>query len=70
MSPFTKVWNVFRRERLDDELRAELDSHVALLEEDELTHGRTPAQARATARSRFGHSLLYRERSLDAIMAR
>ena len=32
MSPLTKVWNVFRRDRLDDELRAELDAALVVAE--------------------------------------
>jgi|KBSSwiStaDraftv2_1062776.scaffolds.fasta_scaffold08926_2 predicted permease len=68
MSPLTKVWNVFRRDRLDDELRAELESHVALLEADERARGMSAAQAQASARSRFGNPLLYREQSVDSLI--
>jgi putative ABC transport system permease protein len=68
MSPFTKAWNVFRRRRLDDELRAELESHVALLEDDERDQGKSPAEARLSARSRFGNQLLYRERAVDSLV--
>src|SRR5262245_5763749 len=70
MSPLTRVWNVLRRDRLDDELRAELDSHLVLLEEDERGHGKTAAQAHAGARSRFGNPLLYREQSVDSLIVR
>ena len=35
MSPFRRIWNVVRRARLDEELRQEDDTHLALIEEEE-----------------------------------
>ena len=69
MSPLRRLWNFVRRARLDDDLRQELDTHLALLEEEERTRGLSPEQARHTARLRFGSSLVIRERSLDAVIA-
>ena len=34
MSPLRRLWNVVRRSRMDDDLRQELDTHVALIEEE------------------------------------
>src|SRR5262245_55024113 len=70
MSIFTKLWNVFRRDRLHDELRAELEAHMADLEDEERAQGRDGKSARLKARSRFGNPLLYREQSVDPLIVR
>jgi predicted permease len=70
MSPLRRLWNVVRRARLDDDLRQELEAHLALIEEEERARGLTAEEARHTARSRFGSPLSYRERALDASVAR
>src|ERR671919_2847516 len=69
MSPLRRLWNVLRRSRMDDDLRQELDTHVALIEEEERRHGLTAEQARRNARTRFGNPQAYRERALDAVIA-
>ena len=69
MRALRRLWNVVRRSRLDDDLRQELDTHLALIEEAERAQGSTADQARQRARARFGSPLGYRERSLDAVMA-
>jgi putative ABC transport system permease protein len=67
MFTIVRLWNVFRRKRLDAELRQELDAHLALLEEEESARGLSISDAQRNARARFGNPLLHRERSLDAI---
>src|SRR5438445_7470843 len=62
MSPLRRLWNVVRRSRIDDELRQELDTHLALIEEEERRAGLTAEQARQSAKTRFGNPLAYRER--------
>ena len=69
MSPLRRLWNVVRRSRMDDDLRQELDTHVALIEEEERRQGVTADQARRNARTRFGNPHAYRERALDAVIA-
>lgn len=69
MSPLLRLWNVVRRSRMDDGLRQELDTHVALIEEEERTQGLTADQARRNARTRFGNPDAYREGALDAVIA-
>ena len=69
MSPLRRLWNVVRRSRIDDELRQELDTHLALIEEEERREGSTAEEARQNARTRFGNPLAYRERALDAVIA-
>jgi hypothetical protein len=68
MSLLRRLWNVVRRSRLDDDLREELDTHLALIEDEEQARGSSVEQARQTARSRFGNPLV-RERALDAVLA-
>src|SRR5918999_4218268 len=69
MSPLHRLWNVLRRSRMDDELRQELDTHVALIEEEERRQGITDQEARRNARTRFGNPRAYREKALDAVIA-
>jgi predicted permease len=69
MSSLRRLWNVVQRSRIDAELRQELDTHLALVEEEERRAGLTAEQARQNARTRFGNPLAYRERALDAVIA-
>src|SRR5262249_5183265 len=64
-----RVWNVLRRHRIDDELRQEIETHLALIEEAERAQGASIEQARRGARERFGHASSYRERAVDAVVA-
>jgi hypothetical protein len=69
MSPIRRIWNVIRRRRLDEELRQEVDTHLALIEEEERANGASDGRAHRDARVRFGSPLGHRERALDAVMA-
>jgi putative ABC transport system permease protein len=69
MSPFRRIWNVMRRASLDEDLRQEIDTHLALIEEEERAQGSSEPRARQTARSRFGSPLAYRDQALDAVTA-
>jgi putative ABC transport system permease protein len=69
MSPFRRLWNTLRRSRLDDELRQEVETHLALIEEEELANGLSAKEAEQRARSRFGSPLVHRRRALDAVLA-
>jgi len=69
MLPFQRLWNVIRRRRLDDELRQEVATHLALIEEEERANGLSAEQARRRALTRFGSPVASRERSLEAIVA-
>src|SRR4030095_4417389 len=63
---FTRWFNVFRRRRLDKELREELETHLAAVEEEELARGADPDAARRKARRRFGNLGMYQEQTRDA----
>jgi putative ABC transport system permease protein len=69
MSLLRRIWNVVRRSRLDEDLRQELDAHLALIEEEERGRGVSGDEASCRARTRFGSPLVYRERALDAVIA-
>src|SRR5438445_3955757 len=49
MSPLRRLWNVVRRARMDDDLRLELDMHLALIEEKERARGSSAEEARRRA---------------------
>ncbi len=57
LSPLRRLWNAARRRRLDDDLRQELEAHLALIEEDERSRGLSAEEARHNARSRFGRAI-------------
>jgi putative ABC transport system permease protein len=69
MSPFRRVWNTIRRRQLDDEMRQEVDTHLALIEDEERANGATDGSARRQARARFGSPLVHRENALDSVVA-
>jgi putative ABC transport system permease protein len=64
-----RLWNVVRRTHMDDDLKQELETHLALIEEEVRAHGLSADEARQEARLRFGNPLAYRERALDAVIA-
>jgi predicted permease len=68
MSPFRRFWNVTRRRHLDDELRQEVETHLALIEDEARAAGSTDDGARREARARFGSAAVYRERALDTVI--
>lgn len=70
MNPFGRLWNVVRRSRLDDDLWQELDTHLALIEEEERAGGMDPSHARRAARLRFGNPRAHREQALDGVLVR
>jgi len=50
----SRLWNVFRKQRLERELNAELETHLDLLTEENIRRGMSPAEARYAARREFG----------------
>ena len=63
---FERLWNVFRQRRVEDEIRQEMASHIAFLEEDERAQGADPQAARRNARLRFGNDAVYGEQTREA----
>jgi len=63
---FTRIWNVLRWGRLDDDVREEVETHLALIEEEERANGIASAEARRNARLRFGNPAVYREQMREA----
>src|SRR5579872_6862307 len=65
MSFWNRLSNAFRPSRLDDELSSEVETHMAMLEAEELQRGATPEEARVRVRRRFGNDTVYRERARE-----
>ena len=62
----TRLWNMLRKRRLDQDLSAELQAHLDLLTEENIRRGMNPTEAAHAARREFGGveqtKELYRER--------
>ncbi|HET9834087.1 MAG TPA: ABC transporter permease [Vicinamibacterales bacterium] len=58
-----------RRRQLDRDLREEVDTHLALIEDEERASGDSAEAARQRARLRFGSPGAHRERALDDVIA-
>ena len=69
MSPFRRLWNVVRRRQLDRELQDEVDTHLALIEDEARANGESDDAARHHARLRFGNPAAHREQALDGVVA-
>src|SRR5579863_2435513 len=63
---WTRLRDLFRREKLDAELKAELAFHRGMLERDERAAGRSENDAGYAARRRLGNITGVRERSREA----
>src|SRR5437879_12795630 len=50
----SRLWNVFRKQHFEQELKAELQTHLDLLTEENIRRGMSPAEARYAARREFG----------------
>jgi len=61
MPILNRVANLFRRSRIDSEIAAELESHIALRIEDNIAAGMPPQEARRDALLRFGNPTATRE---------
>ena len=69
MSLLRRITNLFSRSRVDGEIDAELQSHLALSIDDNLAAGMSPAEARREALLRFGNPTTTRERVASADLA-
>lgn len=66
MSILRRIANLFRRERVDGEIEAELRSHVEMRTAENVAAGMSLEEARRAARLRFGNPLTMRERTAGA----
>jgi predicted permease len=66
MSILQRVRNLWRRERLHEEIEEELQSHLERAAEDAKRAGLSGEEARRTARLRLGNALAIRERTAEA----
>jgi putative ABC transport system permease protein len=70
MAVFRRISNLFRRNRVNREIDAELQSHIALRIDDNIAAGMSPEEARRDALVRFGNPTSTRERvtASDALL--
>ena len=61
MSLFRRISNVFSRSNLEQELNAEIKSHLEMRIEDNIAAGMSPNEARRNALLRFGNPTVVRE---------
>src|SRR3979490_2417685 len=66
MSVFRRMANLLHRSRIDRDIDAELQAHLALRTEDNLAAGMSPEEARRDALVRFGNRTVTRERGAAA----
>ncbi|HEY4359311.1 MAG TPA: ABC transporter permease [Acidobacteriaceae bacterium] len=69
MTIFRRIANLFSRSRVDREIEAEIQSHIELRTEDNVTAGMSPAEARREALLRFGSPTAMRERTASVDVA-
>src|ERR1039457_3205858 len=62
MAIFHRFADLFRRNRVDREIDAELQSHIALRIDDNVAHGMSAEDARRDALLRFGNPMATKER--------
>ncbi len=61
-----RIGNLFRRDRVDAEIDAELRSHIELAVEDAMHAGMPEAEARRAARLRFGNPVILKETTMES----
>lgn len=61
-----RIGNLFRRERIDADIDAELRSHIEMAVEDAKREGMTEQEARRAARLRFGNPVTVREKTIGS----
>ena len=62
MGLLRRVTNLFRRSRLDEDIAAEMEAHMAMRMDENVARGMSPEEARREARLRFGNPTATRER--------
>jgi predicted permease len=61
----SRIRGIFTRRRIDEDFQQELDSHLALLTEENMRRGMTPEEARRAAQVRLGGVTQLRETSRE-----
>jgi predicted permease len=66
MSFYRRIANLFTRSSVDREIDAELQAHIAMRTEDNITSGMTPEDAKRDALVRFGNPAVVKESTAGA----
>ena len=65
MSWVNRIWNLFRRNQVDEELEEELQFHLDARTRDNVSAGMNAVAAQHDARRRFGNATLAKERAYE-----
>lgn len=65
-----RILNIFRRSRLESDLREQLEAHREMIKADLIGRGMPPSEAEMAARRTMGNDVLIREFSRDEIVHR
>ena len=70
MGMLKRLFNLARREKLNAEIEAELESHIEMRADDNIKAGMSPEEARREAHLRFGNPVSVKERAVasDALL--
>jgi hypothetical protein len=60
-----RIWQLFRRNRLDNDLDEEIQAHLAMATRERIDRGEEPDAAEAAARREFGNRTLVKETTRD-----
>jgi predicted permease len=69
MGILRRIKNLFRRSRVDREIEAEIETHIALRTADNIGRGMTPTEARREALVRLGNPVVVKERATGVDVA-
>jgi putative ABC transport system permease protein len=69
MPLFRRVRNLFSRSQVDEDIDAELNAHIQMRTEDDISSGMAREQARRNARVRFGNYTALKEQTTAADLA-
>lgn len=69
MAIWRRVTNLFRQQRVDRDIREELEAHIAMCIDENVARGMPPEEARREAMLRFGNATVVRERVVAADMS-
>ncbi|HEY1214455.1 MAG TPA: permease prefix domain 1-containing protein, partial [Bryobacteraceae bacterium] len=62
-----RIWQLFRRNRLDNDLDEEIRAHLAMAARDRIDRGEEADAAEAAARREFGNCTLVKETTRDIL---
>src|SRR5580704_10493443 len=65
MGLLNRIWSSLRPSSMDRDLRQEMETHMAELEDDERRQGASAGEAKDRTRQRFGNPTVHREKARE-----